>query len=192
MLLDMMLNKLDDLNFNITEYKENDKLCGYEMETWTDNGIHMIHFIDCRDYEDGITAENVLDQLKQISVNFDVDDEVYKLMEFERARKEFSYRDAVNDFEAYENRLHDTVCNICELYDKYDPDVDNVCANKERPITLIIRLTSKDTFAVDIHDHDSGDDVTIACHDEGESVEGENKLLAAEIRSWVSLMRDGI
>ena len=111
-----MLNKLDDLNFNIHEYKENDKLCGYEMETWTDNGINMIHFIDCRDYEDGITAENVLDQLKQISVNFDVDDEVYKLMESERARKEFSYRDAVNDFEAYENRLRNSVYCVQELY----------------------------------------------------------------------------
>lgn len=62
----------------------------------------------------------------------------------------------------------------------------------ERTLTLVIRLTSEDTFAIDIYDHSSGDDVTIACHDEGSCVEGENKLLAAEIRSWVSLMRDGI
>lgn len=191
MLLDMMLNKLDDLNFNITEVKENDKLCGYEMETWTDNGINMIHFIDCRDYEDGITAENVLDQIKQISANYDVDDEVYKLMEFERARKEFSYRDAVNDFEAYENRLRNSVCYVQELYDKYNTE-DESDHTPERALSLVIRLTSEDTFAVDIHDHNSGDDVTIACHDDGASIEGENRLLAAEIRSWVSLMRDGI
>ena len=191
MMLDMMLNKLDDLNFNITEYKENDKLCGYEMETWTDNGINMIHFIDCCDYEDGITAENVLDQIKQISADFDVDYEVYKLMENERARREFSYRDAVNDFEAYENRLRNSVCYVQELYDKYNTE-DESDHTPERALSLVIRLTSEDTFAVDIHDHNSGDDVTIACHDDGASIEGENRLLAAEIRSWVSLMRDGI
>lgn len=189
--LDKMLDKLDDLNFNITEVKENDKLCGYEMETWTDNGINMIHFIDCRDYEDGIIAENVLDQLKQISANFDVDDEVYKLMESELARKEFSYRNAVDDFEAYENRLHNAVCYVQELYDKYNTE-EEPDHTPERTLTLVIRLTSEDTFAVDIHDHNSGDDVTIACHDKGDCVESDNRIIAAEIRSWVSLMRDGI
>ena len=191
MLLDMMLNKLDDLYFHIHEYKENDKLCGYEMETRTGNGINMIHFIDCRDYEDGITAKNVLDQLKQISANFDVDYEVYKLTESKQARKEFSYRNAVDDFEVYENRLRNSICYVQELYDKYNAE-DELDHTPERTLTLVIRLTSEDTFAVDIHDHDSGDDVTIACHDEGDCVESDNRILAAEIRSWVSLMRDGI
>lgn len=117
-MLNTILDKLSEYDYSMHEYTENDKLCGYEMETWTDNGVNMIHFIDCRDYADGVTAANVMDQLKQILSCFDVDEEIHTLMEDKSAREAFSYRQAVHDMEAYEDRLKDTVRTIQDEFDK--------------------------------------------------------------------------
>lgn len=125
MTLNAVLEKLEEHDYIIHDYTEfHDKhkevgcLCGYDIETWTDAGINMIHFIDCRDYEDGVTAENVVDQLKQINAAFDVDDSIYNLMQSESARERFSYREIVEDLEAYEERLRETVCEIQGLCDR--------------------------------------------------------------------------
>ena len=117
MALNMILNKLNDCDYSIHEYKEHDKLCGYEMETWTDNGVNMVHFIDCRDYTDGVTAANVMDQLRQILSCFDVDEEIHTLMEDKSARNVFSYRQAVHDMEAYEQHLKETVWAVQTKFD---------------------------------------------------------------------------
>lgn len=117
--LNMILNKLDERNFSINEYKEHGKLCGYEMETWTVNGVNMIHFIDCRNYPDRVTAENVMCQLREINAEFNVDNEIHKLMYDKAAREAFTYRDAVHDMEAYEKWLRETVCEIQEAFDNW-------------------------------------------------------------------------
>lgn len=118
MTIDMLLNTLDKHDFGVHEYKESDALCGYEMESWTDLGVNMIHFIDCRDYDDGLTVKNIIDQLLQINAAFDVDDEIYKLMESLEARQRFSYREVVHDMEAYENKLRNAIKHVVLLYER--------------------------------------------------------------------------
>ena len=77
----------------------------WEMETWTDGGVDMIECIDCRDYPDGITAENIIDQINQISANFDVDEEIRIHREGADYCRAFTCRQSVEDFEAYQKRL---------------------------------------------------------------------------------------
>lgn len=77
----------------------------WEMETWTDGGVDMIHLIDFRDYLDGITAENIIDQINQISADFNVDEEI----DLHRQRKDycaaFTCSQSVKDFEDYQECL---------------------------------------------------------------------------------------
>lgn len=130
MTIDMLLNMLDKHDFGVHEYKERGVLCGYEMESWTDLGVNMLHFIDCRNYEDGLTVKNTIDQLLQINAAFDVDDEIYELMENLEARQRFSYREVVHDMEAYERKLREMVANVALIYEQttcelYDVSADN-------------------------------------------------------------------
>ena len=59
----------------------------------------------------------------------------------------------------------------------------------ERTLEINIRLTSPNTFDIEISENESGDFVCIECHDNGD-VERENKKIIDEIRSWVEIMRD--
>lgn len=106
-------------NFIFHEYKENGFLCGYEMETWTDGGVNMIHFIDFRkgNYPDGLTPQNVLEELKKISAYFDPDEEVELHRQGDSYRKAFSIREAIDDFDAYNERLAEFVRAVQAAFD---------------------------------------------------------------------------
>lgn len=108
----------DNYGFVFHEYKENGQVCGYEMEGSTDLGVDMIHFIDCRDYSGGLTPENVLAELKYISANFDVDDEVDTHRQDKNYRQAFTVRQSLNDFEAYSEQLTEFVRLLQAAFDK--------------------------------------------------------------------------
>ena len=60
----------------------------------------------------------------------------------------------------------------------------------ERILEITIKLTSADTFDIEISENESGDSVCIECHDRGRGVSSENKKIMEEIRSWVEFMRE--
>ena len=114
-----IISMAEHYSFTFHEYEENDVLCGYEMETWTDGGVNMIHFIDCREssYADGLMVQNVLEELKKISANFDVDEELELHRQGKSYRKAFTIREGLEDFEAYEKRLTEFVRAVQAAFD---------------------------------------------------------------------------
>ena len=60
----------------------------------------------------------------------------------------------------------------------------------KRTLEITLRLTSPDTFDIEISENESGDCVRIECHDRGRGVSSENKKIMEEIRSWVEIMRE--
>lgn len=44
-------DRLEELNIQVHEYFEDKKLCGYELNTYTNAGVNMIIFVDFRDSE---------------------------------------------------------------------------------------------------------------------------------------------
>lgn len=106
-------------DFIFHEYEENGVVSGYEMESWTDNGVDMIHFIDCRNdrHPAGLNAENVVEELKEIAAFFDVDLEIDLHRLDDRFRMAFSIRQALNDFDNYEKRLTEFVRAVQAEYD---------------------------------------------------------------------------
>lgn len=105
--ISQIINMAERYDYTFHEYEEKGVLCGYEMETWTDGGVNMIHFIDCREsnYEDGLTAQNVLEELEAISGTFNVDHEIELHREGKDYCKAFTIRESLEDFEAYQERL---------------------------------------------------------------------------------------
>ena len=90
-------------DFVMHEYEEDDTLCGYELESWTNGGVNMIHFIDCRGI--GVTPENILSELKELLENFDIDDKIDCHRQYKSYRDAFTIRQSVLDFEAYYDRF---------------------------------------------------------------------------------------
>lgn len=122
MKISRILELAEEHGFVFREYEENGIVCGYEVEAWTDNGVNMIHFVDCRKdrHPAGLNAENVLEELKEIAAFFDVDREIDLYRLDDRFRMAFSIRQALNDFDNYEKRFTEFVRAIQAEYDSAD------------------------------------------------------------------------
>lgn len=115
--INQIINMAERYGFTFREYEEKGILCGYEMETFTDGGVNMIHFIDCRNYPDGVTFQNVLKELEEISAYFDVDEELDRHRRGEYYRNAFTIREGLEDFENYEKRLKEFVRAVQAAFD---------------------------------------------------------------------------
>ena len=60
----------------------------------------------------------------------------------------------------------------------------------KKTLEVTLKLTSPDTFDIEISENESGYFLRIECHDRGRDVSNENKKIIDEIRSWVEFMRE--
>lgn len=104
MTFEQIFSIAEEYDISLCMYSEKDKVCGYEMEAYTPNGVNMIHFMDFRDHEN-ITPEALLDEIIRVARDFDVDEEVLTHMKDPRFREAFDLITAWADFMAYKNLL---------------------------------------------------------------------------------------
>lgn len=83
--------------FTILENKS-----GYELETWTNEGVDMIITIE----KNGGT---LLEQLKEYIDNFDIDSEIDMYRENEEYRNHFTIKESIEDFENYISYVKDLI-----------------------------------------------------------------------------------
>jgi hypothetical protein len=84
----------NDQAFSVNLFKEDGKQCA-ELETWTKNGVSMLHLLHPFTFE---TFEKVVE-------DFDIDEEIDLHRQDKLFRSHFSVRAALEDFEAYQLRL---------------------------------------------------------------------------------------
>ena len=98
--------KLATANISVFEYKEGKKLCGYELNTYTDGGLNQIVFVDFRNTNKNPRnkadfKELFLERVKSIDVDYEV--------ETNRQNKEycnaFTLRESLDDIEAWKKEL---------------------------------------------------------------------------------------
>ena len=107
-----LLAMIEDAGFTIHEYHEDGVLCGYEIETWTDDlGINMVEFLDCRasSYANGITPDNIIQELTDAYTCFDVDEQTVTHYHTYDGLRHAGIARIARDFEAYEKKL-ETLC----------------------------------------------------------------------------------
>lgn len=101
-----ILAQLAAANISSYEYKENGKLCGYELNTYTKGGLNQIVFVDFRDTDKkpkkaADFKAALLERVKDI----DTDEEV----ELNRQNKEycnaFTIRESLDDIEEWKRDL---------------------------------------------------------------------------------------
>lgn len=75
---------------------------GYELETWTNEGVDMIITIEKN-------GDTLLEQLKEYIDNFDIDSEIDMYRENEEYRNNFTIKESLEDFESYISYVKDLI-----------------------------------------------------------------------------------
>ena len=102
-----LIDRLNECNISVDEYKENKKLCGYELNTYTQRGVNQIVFLDFRDTE--FNPKDPKDFLlvynNRIS-SIDIDEEIEVNRQNEHYKRDFTLSQSINDFMYWKNELH--------------------------------------------------------------------------------------
>lgn len=106
--IDNLIDFFESKKFGAHYDKESDSI---DFETWTKYGVNMfIHF----DKLKRKSMDDIEVDFNEYVESFDVDEEIDLHREGENYKNAFSYRQAVEDFEAYETRLEETLAQFQE------------------------------------------------------------------------------
>jgi hypothetical protein len=71
------IQRLENANIQVHEYKEKNKLCGYELNTYTDCGVNQIVFVDFRDTEmNPKSGKDFLELYNERVKDIDIEEEI--------------------------------------------------------------------------------------------------------------------
>lgn len=100
-----IFNKIEK-TISIYEYKEKNKLCGYELNTYTNGGVNQIVFIDFRNTDKNPKNENDFKELFLERVNsIDIDEEIECNRQDKSYRQAFTLTEALKDFKSWKKDL---------------------------------------------------------------------------------------
>ena len=107
-----IIERLENLNITVDKYKEGKKLCGYELNTYTNAGVNQIVFIDFRDIEMNPKNPKHFIELFNERVNdIDIDEELRLHLEDVRYRNEIGAVIGATDFKEWKENLQNIFVN---------------------------------------------------------------------------------
>jgi len=104
--LKQIFDIIEESDITINDYLEDDNLCGYELNTYTDGGVNEIIFLDFRN--EGQDPENVNDFIKEFESYIDdysVDDKIDMYRQDSRYRNDFTISESLKDFTNFNKKL---------------------------------------------------------------------------------------
>lgn len=97
---------LEQLNIQVHEYKEDKKLCGYELNTYTDCGVNQIIFLDFRGSKmNPKKAKDFIEKFNERVDSIDVDEEVEMNRQSDDYKRDFSLTVSIQDFKDWKEGL---------------------------------------------------------------------------------------
>lgn len=117
---------------------------GYELETWTNEGVDMIITIEKN-------GDTLLEQLKKYIDNFDIDSEIDMYRENEEYRNNFTIKESLEDFESYISYVKDLIEELEtnkeneEFLEKLLDDEDMEDDEDYEPLETLIGVGVNDT-----------------------------------------------
>jgi hypothetical protein len=114
--LENIFSLLEQADIFIYEYEEDNKLCGYELNTYTCRGVNQLIFLDFRDTKlDPENPESFFDIFSNRITEIDIDEEIELHRESENYKKHFSIRESLEDFEGWKENLQTVAYKINAL-----------------------------------------------------------------------------
>ena len=101
-----IFDKIENANIQIFKYKEDGKLCGYELNTYTEGGLNQIVFVDFRDTKKDPENEKDFKELFSERIeSIDVDEEIEMNRQNKGYRDAFTLTQALKDVKAWKKGL---------------------------------------------------------------------------------------
>ena len=110
--LNQIFDILENNDISIDKYTEENKLCGYELNTYTKGGVNQIIFLDFRDKGNAKKAADVIEELTSYINDIDIDDEIELNRQDKQYKANFTLRESLNDFEDWKKGLEEIIKEI--------------------------------------------------------------------------------
>lgn len=89
-------------------YTEDDQLCGYELDTYTEGGVNMNIFLDFRGEEEKVLLPSAFcEKFLNYIDNVDIDEEIDLHRQMQDYKDAFTITQSVKDFESWLEGLKD-------------------------------------------------------------------------------------
>ena len=101
-----IIAKIEKASISVDKYEEDKKLCGYELNTYTNRGLNQIVFIDFRNTDKNPKSAKDFKALflKRIE-DIDIDEEVELNRQDKQYRSAFTLRESLDDIEEWKSEL---------------------------------------------------------------------------------------
>jgi hypothetical protein len=112
---------------SVSEYKEDGKLCGYEIDTYTQGGVNIIVFLDFRDKNlDPTNPNDIIEEFRSYLFDFDEDEMIDIHRQSASYREAFKISDSVEDFRSWVAKMWSGIILLesAANYQKIDKPLD--------------------------------------------------------------------
>jgi hypothetical protein len=104
--LKKLIDILEKNDISINDYHEENILCGYELNTYTDGGVNEILFLDFRD--NNLDPRNPFDFANEFLSKIDsesIDDRIDRNRLNEKYKADFTISKSLKDFKKFDKKL---------------------------------------------------------------------------------------
>lgn len=110
--LEQIFDIIEENEISIDNYTEKNKLCGYELNTYTQQGVNQIIFLDFRNSGNPKKAIDFIEKFQSRIDEIDIDEEIELNRQDQRFKDNFTLRQSLNDFEEWKKKLEEIVEQI--------------------------------------------------------------------------------
>lgn len=104
--INQIIDKLENANIQVGEYKEDNKICGYELNTYTDCGVNQLIFLDFRNRKlNPKKAKDFIQVFNERVNDIDINEEIRLHSEDKRYIQEIGYEVGIQDFKDWKENL---------------------------------------------------------------------------------------
>lgn len=104
--LKQIIEALNECNITVSEYKENNKLCGYELNTYTNAGVNQIVFVDFRNTElNPKSAKDFIQLFNERVKDVDIDEEIKVLSQDKSYMQQIGLTVGLQDLKDWKENL---------------------------------------------------------------------------------------
>lgn len=104
--LEQIFDIIEGKEISIDNYTEDEKLCGYELNTYTAGGVNEIIFLDFRNSEfEPTNVDDFITVINERINDIDIDDEIENYRQDKRYRQAFTLSQSLEDFTDWKNGL---------------------------------------------------------------------------------------
>src|SRR3954469_10372970 len=101
-----IIKKIEAAGIPVYEYKEGKKLCGYELNTYTEGGVNQVIFVDFRHTDKKPTSASDFKELFVERVkDIDIDEEIETNRQNQAYKQAFTLTKSLKDFTDWKAKM---------------------------------------------------------------------------------------